>query len=396
MAHRARLRTAQAPHFSPYGPLFPRALLYAVLTALLVYIADFQDTSALYAQTTPVPSAAAPYTLHVYEDLLQLPTLVLDSAQKSYRGLTASQFTLQLDGGPPFHPRHIRLEGDDPLQVALVFDASRESTLALAQKVGSATPGKLDALGTWLSPADHYSLYALDCHLIRTAAGLPYSAARVEGSLAAALAARDLHRHDANAACGNKRRLWESLATVVSQLSQLPGRRVLLVVSDGLGDTSQLSPKTLGHYAGRFNTTLVGLRAPHSDPRSVDPMNRSPFFALPTEQLVRSEENVFELLCGETGGVVLPVDSATMLEAMSNLIGLLRGRYILEFSRPRNDTPGVHHVEVTIPDRHAVVLSAGIAFPTRNPAQDTGPGTVPSDPTRDPQVGNRKILPGPQ
>ena len=396
MTARARIRITPTRLLAGHHDVLHRILVCLIPACLIgacLIPALLLGSPAFSAQTaSPVPPSS-PYTLHAYEDLLQLPTLVLNSAGTSYEGLTAAQFTLQLDGGPPFHPRHIRLQGDDPLQVALVFDTGQKGILPLAQMLEEIAPAKLK---TWLSPADNLSVYALDCHLIRSGNSLPYSAARLQESLARALAAADLHEQTTGAACGAKRRLWDSVAVVISQLSQLPGRRLVLIVSDGLDDTSQMSWTTLAHYAGRFNTTLMGLRVLQRDSRSSDLSQRLPSFTPATERLVREDEDVFGLLCGETGGIVLCVNDRTMHRQMNSTIKLIHQRYILEFSRPRNGIAGLYHVDVSIPDRHAVVLAAGIGFPPRNPGQDTGPGNIPSDPARAPQLGDRKILTQPQ
>src|SRR6201995_1375638 len=63
------------------------------------------------AQTTPEQGASnGTYTLHVYTDLLQVPTIVLTQLHSNYRALTKESFTLSLDGGPRFHPTNVRLE----------------------------------------------------------------------------------------------------------------------------------------------------------------------------------------------------------------------------------------------------------------------------------------------
>ncbi len=386
MAARARLR------FPPVrrSPLCPHVLpVLLALFALALLCGSVQAN----AQSTPVPSADAPYTLHVYQDLLQLPILVLNRAQKSYTGLSAAQFTLRLDDGPPFHPRHTRLEGNDPLGVALVVDASQPGTLLLAKKLEALPPTQLTE---WLNPTDTFSMYALDCHLVRSADGLPYAAARLQTTLATALAAPDLHKHDPGMTCGSKRKLWDSLAAVVSHLSQSSARRVVIVVSDGEDETSIMAWTALARYAGRFNTTVIGLRPQLSDYNVGTSLNRMPIYARSTESLIPDDENIFDLLCSGTGGVILPTQPRTFLESFKGVVDLLRGRYILEFPRPHDDTPGLHQIAVTVPDRHAVVLSAGIAFPPRSSTQDTDPGTVPSDPTQAPQVGHRKVLDPPQ
>ncbi len=386
MAARARLRFASVRLLLLYRHVFP-----TLLTALsLAFLCSFVKG---HAQNAPIPSADAPYTLHVYQDLLQLPILVLNRAHNSYGGLSAAQFTLRLDDGPPFHPRHTRLEGDDPLGVALVVDAGQESTLRLAEKLEALA---LPQLAAWLSPADTISVYALDCHLIRSANELPYSGLRLQATLATALAAPDLHKHDPGMTCGSKRKLWDSLAAVILHLSQSPGRRVVLVVSNGKDETSKMSWTALARYAGRFNTTVMGLRPPPAGDYAGASLNRMPVYARPTERFIPDKENVFDLLCSGTGGLVLPAEPRTIVEPFNRAVDLLRQRYILEFPRPHDDTSGLHRIEAFVPDSHAVVLSAGIAFPPRKSTQDTDPGTVPSDPTQAPQLGHRKILDVPQ
>lgn len=384
MAIRARLcfAPARSPVWCAHG--FPRLL--AVLSLL-------SGSIQLRAQSAPIPAASAPYTLHVYQDLLQLPILVLNRAQGSYSGLTAAQFTLRLDDGPPFHPRHTRLEGDDPLQIALVVDASQPETLLLAKKLETFPPPQL---ANWLSPTDAVSVYALDCHLVRSSNELPYTGLRLQATLTTALAATELHKHDPGTSCGSKRKLWDSLSAVVLRLSQSPGRRVVLVVSDGRDDTSRMSWTALARYAGRFNTTLMGLRPQSAGYHTGELLNRMPISAHPTENFLPNEEQIFDLLCSGTGGLVLAAEPQRPFGPFNRAVELLRQRYILEFARPHDDTPGLHHIEAFVPDPHAVVLSAGIGFPPRRSTQDTDPGTVPSDPTQAPQLGHRRILDVPE
>src|ERR1700733_1296118 len=80
-----------------------------------------------WAQTIPEQGTqGGTYTLHVYTDLLQVPTIVLTPLHSNYRALTKESFTLSLDGGPRFHPTNVRLEGDDPITIAVLLDLTTD------------------------------------------------------------------------------------------------------------------------------------------------------------------------------------------------------------------------------------------------------------------------------
>src|SRR5579871_3083431 len=92
---------------------------------MLMVLACDPGPRTLTGQVVPKQEpAGAPYTLHAYEDLVQVPALVLTAKKKSYPNLGVGDFAITLDSGPPFHPSHLRLQGDDPMDVALLMDAS--------------------------------------------------------------------------------------------------------------------------------------------------------------------------------------------------------------------------------------------------------------------------------
>jgi hypothetical protein len=71
----------------------------------------------------------------------------------------------------------------------------------------------------------------------------------------------------------------------------------------------------------------------------------------------------------------------------------VRDRYIVEFPRPHRVTAGAHNLEVKIDGAPAAVIhSAGISVPMPDAAEISDPNTVQGDPTKTPEMGNRKIL----
>src|ERR1035441_9798993 len=75
--------------------------------------------AALPAQDDGVP------TLHVYPNLVQVPALVLDDDLKPIVPIAEKRFFIRVDGGPKFRVTHARLEGDDPISLAIVLDFSQ-------------------------------------------------------------------------------------------------------------------------------------------------------------------------------------------------------------------------------------------------------------------------------
>src|ERR1700744_4975861 len=132
------------------------------------------------AQTAPEqPAPDSTYTLHVYTDLLQIPTIVLTPLHSNYRALTKESFTLSLDGGPRFHPANVRLEGDDPITLAILFDLTTDDNSmfsSFASAMSTLPPGVFSA-------GDSISVYAYDCKLMRTTEDKPATQEELRASM---------------------------------------------------------------------------------------------------------------------------------------------------------------------------------------------------------------------
>jgi VWFA-related protein len=350
--------------------------------------------SALLAGRTVAAQDTAPFTLHVYTDLVQLPTLVLDSEQRPMAPVDPGKFNLSLDSGPRFHPVHVRREGDDPIDLAILFDLSGSQSQAM--------PAFQQAFSSWifgsLSPRDTVSLYAVDCTTIRTADNVPADPDRLRTSLENALSSTAIHGGKKKPACGNKDHLWDSLYTMAHRLSTLPGRRVILTLSDGSDGASHITPTDLHLYAASQSVTIFGLTVldaggPISSggpaSRSSGRRNTSSSSVTPA-----SGENPFDIVCQLTGGLVLRVPGEKDIPKNLRLfVAMLRGRYILEFPRPSNGEGGHHDIEVTLDRTVAFIRSSGISFPVQDPSLAADPNYVPSaDPNRAPTLGKRRPI----
>ncbi len=313
---------------------------------------------------------------------MQIPTLVLSPSLSPLPPIHPGQFNISLDAGPRFHPTHIRLEGDDPIDLAIFLDLSgdafalqsalRHSILAFANQS--------------LQPHDRVSIYAIDCLFVRTANDVPAGdGERIAHALDAAIAFPGLHgAGKAAPRCANSLHLWNAIGTAAESLANLPGRRILLVLSNGRDHRSNVRWNNLRRYAASRSITLFGL---YPWP---DPLTHPGSF-----HLMLNTEDPFNQLCQLTGGLLLFTSPADVANNLKRTIDYIRGRYILEFPRPDSGSGGDHHIDVTLTRIDAFIRPAGVSYPPADPAIAKDPTTLPSPPS--PAVfGTRRPLNPPQ
>ena len=323
-----------------------------------------------------------PYTLHVYEDLVQVPALVLTSTHESYRGLPPKRFEVQLDGGPKFHPKEARPEGDDPLSLSLLLDARRGEHQDLVRGISTAIARLPQDL---LTSRDHVSVFAYDCTLVSSVLDEPASTAVLHSGVAAALAAPRLHGEPGSRGrCRAPIHLWDAMATVTSRVRSLPGRRVLVVVSDGHDWGSKSTADLVRVNASGFGLAIFGVE-PAPPQRPVLGLRLPTRLAMETAM-----DDAFGVLCNGTGGLVVGGDRDDLDETLARIVRLVRGRYILEFARPQNGTAGSHRIDVSVTDASAIVRSSGVAVGLQDEAQRNDAHTVPKDTSKDPVIGQSK------
>jgi hypothetical protein len=199
-------------------------------------------------------------------------------------------------------------------------------------------------------------------------------------AIAAALSAPTLHGTKAKAACGRSVHLWDATAKVIHLLSAQPGRRVLLIVSQGEDHKSATAWRDLKQYAALNSVTIFGLR----DLMELAGDYGYRYFNGGVAGVVVAHGNVPEDLyldlCEENGGLILSTLPVDLPRTLDTFIAMVRGRYIIEFPRPDDSTPGRHLIDITLRSRRAFIASAGVevALP-ENDRND--PTTVPSAPS---------------
>ena len=132
---------------------------------------------ALAVQQEPPPREEPIPTLHVYENLIQIPTLVLDSERRPLKKpIAANRFSVSIDSGPWFRATHVRQEGDDPISLSILLDVSGDSSELMANMntaIGDLAPDGLHA-------KDHVSIYSLDCSLVQSLNDMPAESERLK------------------------------------------------------------------------------------------------------------------------------------------------------------------------------------------------------------------------
>jgi hypothetical protein len=339
--------------------------------------------AGLAAQDAPVQQDEPIHTLHVYTNLIQIPTLVLGpNRERLVKPIAEGRFSISIDNGPLFRATHVRKEGDDPISLSILLDVSGDGA-ELMPKISDA----IAALAPFsLHPRDHVSIYALDCSLVQSLNDVPAEGGQLKGGVEKALESWRLRKQNKKEPkCRQSVHLWDALAHITNELYKLPGRRVVLAVSQGDDKGSAHRWNEVRFYAQSLGVAVFGL-------------SYLPKYAGAMGQMYPhwSSEDPFRSLCELSGGLLTQTDPWSLDDVLKDFVTKLRERYIVEFPRPANSEPGELGMEVKIAKGDYFIRPAGISVPIPDPALLADPTTVPSDPSLTPEVGERKTMKKPK
>jgi hypothetical protein len=326
----------------------------------------------VWAAAAQTPSNGSVPTLHAYTNLVQVPTLVLGRDRKPIEAIDERRFFVSLDGGPNLRVTHARLEGDDPISLAILLDVSQSNPKELLwvdQAIASLTPLSLHR-------KDEVTIYALDCRLIHSTDEGATDAATLKRHVDLVLLQSQSRAKRGAGACQNPANLWDALAAIVQALSSHSGRRVILAVTDGEDRGSRNSWNDLRNFAQESSVAIFGLVQP----------------ADLTANNVGQNESLFNGVCELSGGILLATSANDLGKQLASAVTLIRGRYIVEFPRPVSTVGGPHDLKITILKRWAYIRPTGVGVPPVDPTVLEDPTTIPSNPSLAPELGKRKIL----
>jgi hypothetical protein len=350
-------------------------------TKFLVCFVTVWSWSVLAAQDTPVPTDEPIRTLHVYTNLMQIPTLVLGPNRERIKpSIAESRFSVSIDSGPWFRATHVRPEGDDPISLSILLDVSGD-TAELMPKIDSAIAGLVPFS---VHPKDHVSIYSLDCFLIQSLNDVPAENEGLKVAVDEALQSWTIRRQNKQETnCQQSMHLLDALAHITGELSKLPGRRVILAVTEGQDTGSHEKWNELRDLAQTTGVAIFGLVYKQSGPLRT--------------HMPQRYEDIFNSVCQLSGGMVITTDGVFLSQELKRFTEMLRERYIVEVPRPADATPGEHGILVKIAKSgDDFITSAGITVPVPDAALLAAPTTVPSDPSRTPELGTRTIMTKPQ
>ncbi len=342
------------------------ALICTIMCTTSAAQTQAQHTSQPPQQPSTPPQSPPPYTLHVYANLMEIPTLVLSQHFEPLPPIPPSQFEISLDAGPVFHPTQLQLEGSQPIDLAILLDLNGNGR-RLVPSFAQSLP---DLLSHALLPHDRVSLFAVQGSCINSAQNLPPTASdRITSALDQLLHARPPRSAtQSQPQCKKSDELWNAIASVAQSMTTSPGHRVILVLSDGQDRDSTIHWQALREYCASSSIAIFGLA----------PAQRK----MPDPGIwMKLQYDPFSSLTQLSGGLVLYTTPARMQQQLNHFIELVRGRYILEFPSPDTGAPGVHSIDVKVGDTDDFVRPSGIAFVPPDPSLRSSPTTVASPPS---------------
>ena len=336
-------------------------------------------------------------TLHVYTNLIQIPTLVLwQNREPVGRPIDESRFSVSIDSGPWFRPTHVRQEGQDPISLSILLDLNG-NTAKLVPKIRAALPS-LAPLS--LSSGDRVSVYALDCGLVRATPDGPADSGSLRQAMDAAVGpwiSRKNEKHDKS--CDQGVHLWDALAQIVARMMNAPGRRVILVITDGQDNGSKYLPNEVTSFAQQTGTAVFGISygAESAIADAWVPGRRGGGGYRSSGTMTSVADTKFASLCELSGGIATTMtERRSLQETLKDFVAMVRQRYIVEFPRPSNSTPGRHGMEVKIAKGDYLIRAAGVSMPVPDASLMKDPATIQSGPSQAPLEGTKRVSTKPQ
>ncbi len=343
-------------------------------SAFVCWLALTGSEALLRAQEIPASTDESIHTLHVYTNLVQIPTLVLDPGrQRIAVPIAEDRFSVSVDSGPWFRATHVRREGGDPISLAILLDM-RFGADDFIPKLRDAMA---DLATSSLHERDHVSIYTLGCDLMRSANDVPADATQLAQGVDDGLKFWAIQK---TVVCLQQDHLWDALAYIGGQLYQLPGRRVILAVSQGRDIGSKKTWNETRSYLQAAGVAVFGIS-----------------HAIPEPKIHSQEVDQFGAMCESNGGLVFTTAMPMFSGTVKTFVTMVRDRYIVEFPRPTDATPGTHEMRIKIAKGDTdFIRAAGISMPIQDPAVLTDPTTVSAGPKDTPEIGSRKVLSKPQ
>jgi Ca-activated chloride channel family protein len=257
------------------------------------------------AQVVPVPADTLPgrtgetaADVVIRADYVTVLTSVNSTTGLPVQNLSDTDFEIYEDGKLQIISRVGRQE-EQPLRLALLLDisASVRNRLKFEQEAA------LDFFRRVLRPQDRAAFYAFN-HDVYLRQDMTSSLSALE------TAVRGLEARGATA-------LYDAIFIAARRLGREPGRRVIVVVSDGQNTVSRVTRERALEEVNRTDAIIFGI---------------CPIIRTEYDDFLPPPDNDFDLLCRQTGGRVFMVTSLSELTTgFAQLEAELRAQYVLSY-----------------------------------------------------------------
>jgi Ca-activated chloride channel family protein len=249
-------------------------------------------------------------------------------------GLKAEDFTL-LDSGQPREIRNFWQESDLPLTVALVADIS--GSQAGYVRTHRETIGQF--LKQVIGPKDRAMVVEV-AQASWLISGLTSSSSDLSAAVERIGAPEGKQSPLLGPACRNNSfphscggtALWHGLYYTAKELKPVPGRKAIIVLSDGLDTGSDIRLNDVIEMAQSAGTVIYSIKY-------ASPMR----FLSISGAIAQAVNHSLERLARETGGLMFPNPGRRTSEVFSRIESDLRTLYMLGFSPPAGARDGKFH-----------------------------------------------------
>jgi VWFA-related protein len=274
-------------------------------------------------------------------------------------GLQAADFTLQEDGGAPFHPLSAVADSHAPLHVALVIDVSGSMAGQPLVDAKAAAARFLDRL----APGDYAALVAFsdtvdpDPAVLDPARELDFTSDRTP-----------LYDRIEALQAGGETHLYNAAAKAVNLFQDIPaGHRAILLLSDGRNE-----PTNVGDPAQAIQLAQEA---------------HIPIFVIGLGSAI--DEPYLRRLAGDSGGLYRGApSSAELADLFADMAALLKTQYVLTFESQLPADGNSHTLSLALNAQGAVASAeatlgplplAPTQAPTATPTEPPPPTATPTE-----------------
>ncbi len=360
-------------------PLFLTTLLLLAIAARAQTVTQpvTQPASDPTQTASPSPADGPTATLTIAARLVSLEAIVRDKKGDIVHGLTKDDFQLRVDGKPQ-PVRYFNADSDLPLSLGLLVDTSGSMALHIQEEQQNSADFLEAMFGRPQNPGQDRAFLVRFARTIELLQPPTADLAQLKSSLATLAiptpvppdphAKRDAAPHPAAGPPPAARRqpgtlLYDSIAASAIKISgKEPGRRALVVLTDGDDNGSRISLDDAIHTAQNADTavySILYLRAGAGGPG----LALSGQMAL-GHSLANNGNTIMERIATETGGRCFIISKQMPMDRVFALIAQdLHSQYRLGFTPPSPGQPSasqppqlVHHtLELKTRDTHLTV-----------------------------------------